>query len=127
MQLTHCFYLQAIVDRFKFAKSPGIKLTVWDEPPFDALERDLVKFGYVEPDFAYVIPAIILSISNLLIGVAAMKAGVHPEVGKWMALAGLSSLVGNALPGNINTFTGNLGEAGMQYCLLQAWIVYGGL
>ena len=36
------------MDRVKFAKSPGIKLTVWDKPPFDALERDLVKFGYVE-------------------------------------------------------------------------------
>ena len=87
-----------------------------------------MKFGYVEPDFAYVIPAIILALANLIVGIVAFKSGVEPEVGKWMAFAGLSALVGNALPGNINTFTGNLGEAGMQFCLLEAArIVYGGM
>jgi len=118
----------AIADRVKFAKSPGIEQTIWDKPPFGALERDLVKFGYVEPDFAYVIPAIILALSNLLVGIAALKAGTDPEVAKWMIFAGLSAIIGNALPGNINTFSGNLGEAGMQFGLLEAArIVYGGM
>eukprot|EP00573_Skeletonema_grethae_P002306 CAMPEP_0201687310 /NCGR_PEP_ID=MMETSP0578-20130828/1430_1 /ASSEMBLY_ACC=CAM_ASM_000663 /TAXON_ID=267565 /ORGANISM="Skeletonema grethea, Strain CCMP 1804" /LENGTH=322 /DNA_ID=CAMNT_0048171459 /DNA_START=59 /DNA_END=1027 /DNA_ORIENTATION=+ len=118
----------AIADRLKFARSPGIEQTIWDKPPFGALERDLVKFGYVEPDFAYVIPAIILALSNLIVGIVALKSGVDPEVGKWMAFAGLSALIGNALPGSLMTFTGNLGEAGMQFGLLEAArIVYGGL
>lgn len=87
-----------------------------------------MKFGYVEPDFAYVIPAIILALSNLIVGIVALKSGVDPEVGKWMAFAGLSALIGNALPGSLMTFTGNLGEAGMQFGLLEAArIVYGGL
>ncbi len=87
-----------------------------------------MKFGYVEPSFAYVIPAIILALSNLIVGIVALKSGVDPEVGKWMTFAGLSALIGNALPGSLMTFTGNLGEAGMQFGLLEAArIVYGGL
>lgn len=118
----------AIADRIKFAQSPGIEQTIYDKPPFDALERDLVKFGYKEVDFAYVIPAIILALSNLIVGIAAMKAGNDPELAKWMIFAGGSALVGNALPGSINAFSGNLGEAGMQFGLLNAArIVYSGM
>ena len=112
----------------KFANSPGIERTIWNQPPWEALERDLVKFGYVEVEFAYIIPAIVLSLSSLIVGISALKAGVEPEVGKWMLFTGLSALVGNALPGSIMTFTGNLGEAGMQFGLLEAArIVYGGM
>ena len=65
---------------------------------------------------------------TLTVGIVALNAGVDPEVGKWMAFAGLSALIGNALPRSIMTFTGNLGEAGMQFGLLEAArIVYGGM
>lgn len=84
-----------------------------------------MKFGYVEPDFAYDIPAFLLSLATLLVGVAALMAGVEPVVGKGMIFAGLTALIGNALPGPIMTFTGNLGEVGMQWGLLvAARIVY---
>jgi len=117
----------AVLDRKKFADSPGITPTTFDDSPFDALERDLTKFSYVKPEFAYVIPAIILALSNLVVGIAAMKVGTAPKLAKWMIFAGASALVGNALPGAINTFSGNLGEAGMQYGLLNAArIIYGG-
>ena len=99
-----------------------------DQPPWEALERDLVKFGYVEPLFAYVIPAIILALFTLVIGIVSLKTGAEPEVAKWMIFAGLSALIGNGLPGSLMTFTGNLGEAGMQFGLLEAArIVYGGM
>jgi hypothetical protein len=84
------------------------------------LERDLIKFTYVVPDFAYVIPAIILSLATLVVGIAALKVGVEPAVGKWMIFAAASALIGNALPGPIMTFTGNLGEVGMQWGFLHA-------
>jgi hypothetical protein len=114
----------AVVDRTKFVRSPGIELTIWDQPPFGALERDLVKFGYVEPDFAYDIPAFLLSLATLLVGVAALLA-VEPEVGKEMIFAGLSALIGNALPRPIMTFTGNLGELVCSRAFsLQQRIVY---
>ena len=63
-----------------------------------------------------------------MIGIVSLKTGAEPEVAKWMIFAGLSALVGNALPGSLMTFTGNLGEAGMQFGLLEAArIVYGGM
>jgi len=110
----------AIVDRTKFARSPGITQELYDQPPYGALERDLIKFTYVVPDFAYVIPAIILSLATLVVGVAALKVGAEPAVGKWMIFAAASALIGNALPGPIMTFTGNLGELGMQWGFLHA-------
>lgn len=117
----------AIQDRQKFVESPGLTLTTYEDSPFDALERDLVKFTYKEPLFAYVIPAIILAVFNLVVGIAAMKTGANPELSNWLFFAAATALVGNALPGSINTFSGNLGECGMQYGLLQAArIVYGG-
>ena len=92
------------------------------------MERDLVKFGYKVIDFSFVIPAIILSLFNLIVGIEALKVGTDPELAKWMIFAGTSALVGNALPGSVNAFSGNLGEAGMQYGLLNAArIVYGGM
>lgn len=117
----------AIQDRQKFVNSPGLTLTTYEDSPFTALERDLVKFTYKEPLFAYVIPAIILAVFNLVVGIAAMKTGADPELSNWLFFAAATALVGNALPGSINTFSGNLGECGMQYGLLQAArIVYGG-
>lgn len=43
----------AIVDRKKFVDSPGITLTTYEGSPFDALERDLVKFSYKEFNIAF--------------------------------------------------------------------------
>lgn len=118
----------AVLDRKKFVESPGITLTTYEDSPWNALERDLVKFTYKEPLFAYVIPVIILALFNLVTGIVAIKTGADPELANWLFFAAASALVGNALPGSINTFSGNLGECGMQYGLLQAVrIVYGGL
>mmetsp|Transcript_5467 Transcript_5467/g.6394 ORF Transcript_5467/g.6394 Transcript_5467/m.6394 type:complete len:318 (+) Transcript_5467:49-1002(+) len=116
----------AVLDHKKFVDSPGITPTTFEDSPFDALERDLTKFSYVKPELAYVIPAIVCALSNLVVGIAAMKVGAAPKLAKWMTFAGASALVGNALPGAINTFSGSLGEAGMQYGLLNAArIIYG--
>jgi len=116
----------AILDRKKFVESPGITLTTYEDSPFNALERDLTKFTYKEPLFAYVIPVIILALSNLIVGIVGMKIGVNPELSNWLFFAAVTALIGNGLPGAINTFSGNLGEIGMQYGLLQAVrIVYG--
>ena len=77
--------------------------------------------------FAYVIPVIILALFNLVVGIVAMQGGGNEELAYWLIFAAGTALVGNALPGSINTFSGNLGECGMQYGLLQAArIVYGG-
>jgi hypothetical protein len=118
----------AITDRKKFVESPGLTLTTFNaNVSFSALERDLVKFTYKEPLFAYVIPAIILALFNLVVGIVAMQGGGNDELAYWLIFSAATALVGNALPGSINTFTGNLGECGMQYGLLQAArIVYGG-
>lgn len=117
----------AIQDRQKFVNSPGLTLTTYEDSPWDALEKDLVKFTYKEPLFAYVIPAIILALFNLVVGIVGLKTGLDPELSKWLFFAAITALVGNALPGSINTFSGNLGECGMQFGLLQAArIVYGG-
>lgn len=109
----------------KFLESSGIVLSTYEDSPTNALERDLIKFTYKEPKFAYIIPVIILSIFTLVVGI--IGKNTDPSIGKWLIYAAASGLVGNALPGYIMTFTGNLGEAGMQYSLLQAArIVYGG-
>ena len=63
---------------------------------------------------------ICLALFNLVVGVMAMKAGESPDVGRWLVFAAVSALVGNMVPGPIMTFTGNLGEACMQYGLLNA-------
>ena len=91
------------------------------------MERDLVKFGYKVVDFSFVIPAMILSLFTLIVGIDAWRVGIDSELAKWMTFAGACALVGNAMPGAVNAFSGNLGEAGMQYGLLKsARIVYGG-
>lgn len=117
----------AVLDRKKFVESPGIILDdQFEDTPFDALERDLVKFTYKEPKFSYVIPVIILALFNLAVGIIARDIPGSTELGNWMVFAAGSALVGNALPGPVMAFAGNLGEVGMQYGLLNAArIVYG--
>ena len=42
-------------------QSPGITLETWEDSPFYALERDLVKFTYKEGfNIAYLLPVIVL-------------------------------------------------------------------
>lgn len=73
------------------------------------------------------VPVIILSLFNLTVGIMGLNIGIDEELSHWLFFAAASGLIGNALPGSINTFSGNLGEVGMQYGLLQAArIVYGG-
>ena len=108
----------------KFLESSGIILSTYEDSPTNALERDLIKFTYKEPHFAYIIPGIILPIFTLVVGI--IGRNTNALIRKWLMYAAVSGIVGNALPGPIMTFTGNLGEAGMQYSLLQAArIVYG--
>lgn len=126
--LPFLIFHQALLDRKKIVESPGITLTTYEGSPFDALERDLVKFSYKEPDFSYVIPVIILALFNLVTGISALQTGGSPELGEWMVFAAASALIGNALPGPIMALSGNLGEIGMQFGLLEAArIVYGGM
>lgn len=111
----------AIQDRTDFVQTNGIELTTWEDSPPDALERDLVKFGYKVEKFKYVIPAIILSLSTLVVGIAARGGGGSiEELAGWLIFAGLTALVGNSVPGSAMTFTGNLGEVCMQFGLLEA-------
>ena len=118
---------QAILDRKTFVESPGIILDdQFEDTPFDALECDLVKFTYKEPKFSYVVPVIVLALFNLGVGIVARDIPGSTELGNWMVFAAGSALVGNALPGPVMAFAGNLGEVGMQYGLLNAArIVYG--
>jgi len=117
----------AFVDRKKFVDSPGITLTTYEDSPFDALERDLVKFSYKEFDIAFLLPVIVLTVWTIGVGIAARGAYISPELGNWMVFGGVGALVGNALPGPIMTFAGNLGEIALQFGLLNAArIVYGG-
>lgn len=111
-----------IYDLIRFYNSPGIKLNMYDDgdTPPDALERDLIKFSMVKKDFSFVVPAIILSLFTLVTGIFARKKGDNKEVATWLIFAALSALIGNVLPGPIMTFSGNLGEAGLQYGLLEA-------
>lgn len=118
--------LVAIWDRLKFARSPGIVLDDHADSPLDALERDLVKFTYKEPLFSYIIPAIILSLFNLVVGIAGLIEGKDKSLSIWMTFAAVTAIVGNGLPGPIMTFSGNLGEITMQLGLIEsARIVYG--
>lgn len=109
-------------------QSPGITLETWEDSPFYALERDLVKFTYKEGfNIAYLLPVIVLVLFNLVVGIGIMNTGENPDLAKWMLFAAGTSLAGNAIRGPVGTFSGNLGEVGMQYGLLQAaTIVYGG-
>lgn len=113
-------FVLAVYDRKKFVESPGIELDTYEGSPVDALERDLVKFTYVVLEFAYLYPVIGLVLFNLVVGIMAMKAGKSPDVAKWLIFSAVTALIGNGLPGPIMTFTGNLGEACMQYGLLNA-------
>lgn len=102
-------------------------MDTFDDSPFSALERDLTKFTYSEFNIAFLLPVIVLTLANLIVGISIYSAGTNPEIAQWMLFSAITALVGNALPGSIATFSGNLGEIGMQYGLLQAArIVYGG-
>jgi len=125
----------AIADRKAFVDSgtadrddnPRVTLDTFDDSPFSALERDLTKFTYSEFNIAFLLPVIVLTLANLIVGISIYSAGTNPEIAQWMLFSAITALVGNALPGSIATFSGNLGEIGMQYGLLQAArIVYGG-
>ncbi len=108
-------------------ESPGIALTTYEESPWDAWERNVVKFTYKERSFEYIIPDIILASFNLVIGIVAMKIGANVKLANWLFFAAASAFVGNALPKPMRFFTGNLGECAMQFGLLQAiLIVYRG-
>ncbi len=99
----------AFFDRLKFARSPGIVLDDHADSPVNALERDLIKFTYKEPSFTYVIPAIILALFNLVVGVLAKIEGKSNSLANWLIFAAVTALIGNGLPGPIMSFTGNLG------------------
>mmetsp|Transcript_16178 Transcript_16178/g.44788 ORF Transcript_16178/g.44788 Transcript_16178/m.44788 type:complete len:318 (+) Transcript_16178:40-993(+) len=121
-------FVVAIADRKTFTDGPGIILDTEFDTPVDALERDLVKFTYKEPKFAYVLPVIFLALFNLVVGINARGIEGSLELGNWMVFAAGSALIGNGVPGKVKAFAGNLGEVGMQYGLLRAAeIVYAGL
>jgi len=107
----------AVLDRLKFARGAGIDLATYDDSPEKALERDITRFTYKEPSFTYVIPAIVLALSNLVIGISARK--YDKSIGNWLLFGAVSALAGNAAPGPIMTFTGNVGEVLMLFALVK--------
>ena len=110
---------KAIEDSTDFVQTNALTLTMWEDSPPDALERDIVKFTYKDLKFKYVIPAIVVSLATLGVGIAALFTNAeNAELAIWLIFAALTALIGNS--GKRPTFTGNLGEIGMQFGFLEA-------
>lgn len=109
-----------IVSRVRFVQSPGIELADTSDSVPNALERDLVWFTYKEPEFLYVLPAILLSLFTIVVGGVGFFGEGSKAGSVWIALAGVTSLIGNALPSNIMRFTGNLAEISLLWCIHKA-------
>ena len=110
---------KAIEDSTDFVKTNALTLAMWEDSPPDALERDIVKFTYKDLKFKYVIPAIVVSLATLGVGIAALFTDAeNVELAIWLIFAASTTLIGNS--GKRSTFTGNLGEIGMQFGFLEA-------
>lgn len=109
----------AIVSRVNFVNSSGIEIADTSDSPPEALERSLLWFTYKEPTFLYVIPAILLAILNLYIGVTGL-GGESQEAAIYMLIAGAAVLYGNAKPSYVMRFSGNLVEVVMLWFIFEA-------
>ncbi len=110
-----------IISRIRFVQSSGIEIADTSDSPADALENDLLWFTYKEPEFLYIVPSIVLSIFNLVIGVSAFfGGGEFQSAGLWMLISGVSVLYGNAKPSYVTRFTGNLAEVVMLWAIYAA-------
>lgn len=109
----------AIISRVRFVSSPGIDIADTSESPPEALENSLLWFTYKEPEFLYVVPAILLAIFNLYIGVTGLGSEEFQSAAIYMLVAGGAVLYGNAKPSYVMRFTGNLSE------VVMLWLIYG--
>jgi len=109
----------AIEESTDFVRTNALTLTMWEDSPPDALERDIVKFTYEDPKFKYVIPAIVVSLTTLGVGIVTLFTDAeNMELAIWLIFAASTTLIGNS--GKQSTFTGNLGEICMQFGFLEA-------
>jgi len=109
----------AVVSRTRFVNSEGIMLKDTSDSPPEAWERSLVWFTYKEPDFSYVLPAIVLSLLNLAVGIAGVS-GDYRNAAIWMIVSAVSVLYGSAKPSYIMRFSGQLGEVVMMWSIFEA-------
>ena len=110
----------AVISRVRFMKSPGIDLGSADDSPPDALKRDLTWFTYRETSFLYVVPSLVVSLFNLIVGVAGLNSAASHDAGIWLIVSVVGVIAGNAMPSHIMRFTGNLGEVVMLACMVMA-------
>lgn len=108
-----------IISRVRFVNSEGIRITDTSDSPPNAWERDLVWFTYVKPEILYIVPAALLALLNLVIGIAGFVEGTHRDAAIFMIVAGAGALYGNTRPDFVMRFTGNLSEVAM------LWATYG--
>lgn len=107
----------AVVDRTKFVTGAGIDLATYEDSPPKALERAITRFTYKEPSFTDIIPAIILAVSSLVVGLVGRKYDEY--IGNWLVVGAVAALAGSSQKGHIMTFTGNAGEAVLMFAMLQ--------
>lgn len=108
-----------IISRVRFMNSEGIEIKDTSNSPPTAWERNLVWFTYVKPEILYIVPAAILSLLYLVIGIAGFLEGSHRAAAICISMAGGAALYGNTKPSHVMRFTGNIGEAAM------LWATYG--
>lgn len=109
-----------IISRVRFVNSDGIELYDTSDSPENAWERDLIWFTYVKPEVLYIVPAIILSIFEIVLGVQGYMEGSHQDAALWMIFAGVAVLYGNSKPREVTRFTGNIVEVLMLWGVFEA-------
>ena len=113
-----------VVSRVRFVNSSGIILADQsDDPdvPEDAWERNLLWFTYEDVSVLYILPAIVLALANLVVGIQAFQQGTdHTSTAAWLIVSAVAVLYGNAKPSYVARFTGNLAEVVMLWALFEA-------
>ena len=82
-------------------------------------ERSLIWFTYVKAEFLYIVPAIVLALFNLYIGVTCLGSD-NQTAAIEMLVAGAAVLYGNSKPSEVMRFTGNLAEVAMLWLIFEA-------
>jgi len=107
----------AVLDRTKFVTGPGIDLATYEDSPPKALERAITRFTYKVPSFIDIIPAILLSLSALVVGLAGRKYDEY--IGNWLIAGAVVCVAANGTKGHIMTFAGNAGEVFLMFAMVQ--------
>jgi len=108
-----------IISRVRFVGSEGIELADTSDSPAEAWERSLIWFTYVKAEFLYIVPAILLALFNLYIGVTCLGSD-NQTAAIEMLVAGAAVLYGNSKPSEVMRFTGNLAEVAMLWLIFEA-------